>query len=237
MPLYASILICTLAVPLALSFETKLQFYRQWKFLLPSISVVAAIYIGFDILFTGLGVWGFNPRYHSNIILLHLPLEEWLFFIIVPYASIFIHDTIVLYFAKLRLTNRITHAITIVILIGSGMLVAFNTEKIYTSYIFGLILLVLPWSFFDKTGVLNTFYITFLVILLPFIAVNAVLTGSLIEEPIVWYNNSENLGIRFLTIPVEDFGYAFSLILFILLIRSRMNASLKKHTMTKKIPD
>jgi lycopene cyclase domain-containing protein len=30
----------------------------------------------------------------------------------------------------------------------------------------------------------------------------------------VWYNNNENLGLRVFTIPVEDFAYAFSMILY-----------------------
>jgi lycopene cyclase domain-containing protein len=97
-----------------------------------------------------------------------------------------------------------------------------NLEKAYTTYIFSLLILVLSLSFFDKTNVINSFYFTFLVILVPFIAVNAILTGSFIDEPVVWYNNYENIGIRFLTIPVEDFGYAFSLILFNLLLRNKL---------------
>ena len=61
--------------------------------------------------------------------------------------------------------------------------------------------------------VLRNFYPAFLVILIPFFLVNGILTGSFIEEEVVWYNNAENLGFRIFTIPVEDIFYALGLIL------------------------
>ena len=52
----------------------------------------------------------------------------------------------------------------------------------------------------------------YLVILVPFFIVNGILTGTGLENPLVWYNDSENLGIRLLTIPIEDSIYGFLLI-------------------------
>jgi lycopene cyclase domain-containing protein len=220
--LYSILLLCSIIVPLAFSFDKKLQFYKQWKYLIPSIVVIALSYIAFDIYYAKLGIWGFNSNYHSSIVFYRLPLEEWLFFIVIPYASIFLHDSIVLYFSKIRLSNKFATYLSVGLLLLSISLVLFNLEKAYTTYIFSLLILVLIFSFFCKTNIINSFYCTFLAILVPFIVVNATLTGSFIDEPVVWYNNSENLGIRFLTIPIEDFGYAFSLILFNLLLRNKL---------------
>ena len=224
MPLYSILILSTIAVPLVLSFDRKLQFYRQWKYLFPSMIIVALFYIAADIYFTKLGVWGFNERYHSSIILFGLPLEEWLFFIVVPYASIFLHDSVVLYFNKFRIKQRMANVLSVILIVFALVLLFFNTEKAYTVYILITLIIVLIASFFDSSESINAYYLTFLIILLPFIAVNAILTGSFLAEPIVWYNNNENLGIRFLTIPVEDFGYAFSLILFNLWLRAKLKA-------------
>jgi lycopene cyclase domain-containing protein len=55
-------------------------------------------------------------------------------------------------------------------------------------------------------------------VLIPFSIINGILTGSFIDQPVVYYNDAENLGIRLGTIPIEDIGYAFSMLLMSLVI-------------------
>ena len=71
---------------------------------------------------------------------------------------------------------------------------------------------LLAYAVISKNNILQKFYITFLVILIPFFIVNGILTGSFIQNEVVWYNNAENLGIRLFTIPIEDSFYAFSML-------------------------
>ena len=82
--------------------------------------------------------------------------------------------------------------------------------------IFGFVVLV--FSFYVVPRLLKQFYLTFLVMLIPFFLVNGILTGTGIESEVVWYDNAQNLGIRLGTIPIEDVVYAFSLILLNLLL-------------------
>jgi lycopene cyclase domain-containing protein len=51
-------------------------------------------------------------------------------------------------------------------------------------------------------------------LLIPFLIINGILTGTGPDQPVVWYNDAENLGIRLFTIPLEDVFYGFELMLF-----------------------
>lgn len=218
--LYLVLLLSSALVPLILSFESRLRFYTQLKYLIPALLLAGAVFIVFDVYMTKAGVWGFNQHYHLNINLLGLPLEEWLFFMVIPYASVFIHDSFVLYYPKFRLPDKLSSGMGIVLLTALLVLSVVNWDKSYSVYIFLTGAIVIILSFFDNAKTINHFYITYLIILIPFFIVNAILTGSLIDNEVVWYNNKENLSIRILTIPVEDFVYGFSLVLLVLLIRS-----------------
>jgi len=222
--LYFILLICSISVPLILSFDKNLKFYKQWKYIFPAIIIVAFFYIVCDIYLTKIGIWGFNSRYHINKLIFKLPIEEWLFFIFIPYASIFLHESFILYFPKIKLNNKLTKILTSILILFLLIVIIKNYDKIYTTYIFSFLIIGLILAFLDKTETLNKFYITYLIILIPFFIVNSILTGSFIEQEVVWYNNSENLGIRIATIPIEDFGYGFSLILFNLLIFNKLKS-------------
>lgn len=69
-----------------------------------------------------------------------------------------------------------------------------------------------------KSQWLGRFYGVYLVLLIPFMIVNGVLTGSGLQEPVVIYNDAQNLGSRILTIPVEDVFYGMLLILLNVLL-------------------
>jgi lycopene cyclase domain-containing protein len=214
MSLYFILLTASGAVPLLLSFDKRLQFYKQWKYVFSSILLVALVYIIFDVNFTNRGIWGFNPEYLSGIYLFSLPLEEILFFVVIPYASIFLHESIREYFPKLEIPKSINMALTIALIVLCVLIAVFNIDKSYTFYISLKLAVALLLALLLSSRIPPSFFITFIVILIPFLIVNGILTGSYINGEVVWYNNSENLGLRVFTIPVEDFAYAFSMILY-----------------------
>lgn len=210
--LYLILNIASISVPFLYSFEKRMRFIKWWKQVFLSIFLVGTFFIIWDIIFTNKGIWGFNSRYLVGINIVNLPLEEWLFFICIPYASIFTHYAFIYFFPKISL-NKISSQILTVSLISILLIVVIvNFEKAYTFFNFSLLILLLVYSLYKNDNSIRVFYITFCIILIPFFLVNGALTGSFIDEQVVWYNNNENLGLRLFTIPIEDVGYAFNLL-------------------------
>lgn len=210
--LYLALNGLTLLPTFALSFDKKVAYYKRWKFLFPAIVTMGFIFIVWDVAFTSRQVWGFNPRYLTGIELINLPIEEWLFFITIPYASVFIYDCLKAYFPAI---NPQKSGITLAYILSTILFIVglIHFDKVYTSVTFistSFLLLILARIQYQNLG---RFFISYLIVLIPFYIVNGVLTGSWIEDQVVWYNNSENLSVRLGTIPVEDTFYGMLLIL------------------------
>ncbi|MEL7340916.1 MAG: lycopene cyclase domain-containing protein, partial [Bacteroidota bacterium] len=97
---YLLLNIGTLLGPFILSFDNKVGYFRRWKALFPAIFLTGLVFIVWDVWFTEMGIWSFNPDYLVGIYFLGLPLEEWLFFLTVPYACVFIYDCVKAYFKR-----------------------------------------------------------------------------------------------------------------------------------------
>lgn len=223
--LYLIILLLSFSIPFAYSFEKKMHFIKHWKIVFSAISIVAVVYIVWDVIFTKIGVWGFNSDYHLGITIFNLPIEEILFFFLIPYASIFIHYSLQYFFPKAKLANKFVVFFTWGVIILLVVLIAMNMGKLYTQINGFFLVFALLLGLLDKNNTLHRFYVSYLIILIPFAIVNGILTGTFIDEPVVWYNNSENLGIRFFTIPIEDFGYAFSMLYFSVILIERFKTN------------
>lgn len=221
-PLYFYTLLGSILIPLLYSvFRT--DFIKNWKNFIISTSLIAIIYLIWDVIFTNTGIWGFNDNYCLGIYFLKIPLEEWLFFFVIPFCSLFTHYAFFTIYSNLRLNKTLTLYVSVFIILLSFFLIVTNLSKAYTTVNFAFLAVIIVLGTMYKLKLLQQFYISFLIILIPFIIVNGILTGAVTETPIVWYNDLENLGIRFYTIPVEDFGYAFSMLFGNALIFETLN--------------
>jgi lycopene cyclase domain-containing protein len=91
---YLMVLTVSLAVPLILSFYPPLRFYRNLRALIASIILIVVIFGLWDILATFRGHWQFNPASVYSLKIANLPLEEVLFFVVIPFCCIFTWEAI-----------------------------------------------------------------------------------------------------------------------------------------------
>ena len=89
MSLYLKVLLFSFAIPFMASFSSKVKFNNYFSSLFNALLISSIPFILWDIYFTYLGVWGFNAEYHSGILVINLPLEEILFFLIIPFCCLF----------------------------------------------------------------------------------------------------------------------------------------------------
>jgi lycopene cyclase domain-containing protein len=220
---YFLILAASLAGPLALSFDKKVAFYKNWKFVFPAMIIPALLYIVWDFYFTAKGVWSFNEAYITGIKLYNLPIEEVLFFFIVPYCCLFIYACVRSYFPNCTNKKNADWFLKILaaVLVIAGII---YQNRYYTSWTFiftsTFILVIYLARKFFKSFDAASFLVSYAICLIPFLIVNGFLTAI----PVVLYNDAENLGIRIYTIPFEDAFYGMLLVLMNIAIYEKLKS-------------
>lgn len=209
---YLLIDIGAVAVPFIFSFHSKIRFYEQWGAYFRANLIVALAFLWWDALYTHLGVWGFSKKYTLGATLFGLPIEEVLFFVCIPYACVFSYHCFKLFVRpRLKEMHSVLTLSLIVFLLTFGII---SFGNLYTGPTFILLAVFLSYlHFIGRVTWLHWFYLVFAFILIPFFIVNGILTGTGLDEPIVWYNNSENLNIRIFTVPFEDIFYGMLLLI------------------------
>jgi len=230
MKLYILLIVVSIFFPLILSFDKKVHFYKQWKALFLSIALIGGIFIIWDVWFTSIGVWGFNNEHLLGLNIFNLPLEEVLFFVVVPYACVFIHNTFIAYWPIK--TNASSMKNLTYVLIGIALiLAAVYITHLYTSITMILCALTGVVLLRKSNEYISGIWRSYAIVVIPFLIINGALTGAFTKTPVVWYNHSENLDIRLFTIPVDDLFYNFTLIVGIIMLRDYFQTKFKTPTL------
>ena len=210
MSTYLLINIGIIVFPLLLSFEKRVSFWRRWPALGLAFLCGGGLYIVWDIIAASLGQWGFNPDHVLPFRIAGLPIEEMLFFVTVPYSTLFVFECLNTYFGEKRIA--ISRAVIIsvsAVLLVLGMVFL---GRYYTETVLIFCAAVLAIGIFQKDGFLfsRNYWLYVAVSYVPFIIFNHLLTAI----PVVVYNPKAIWGLRVWSIPVEDFFYSFSMLSF-----------------------
>lgn len=215
---YLYIDILSAIIPVLFSFHRRIRFYKTFLPYFIANFISAICFIVWDVLFTDQKVWGFNESFLTGWKFLSLPIEEVLFFFCIPYACVFTYHCFTLYFKKEK-KKKSKDILTPLLAFSLFIFGIIYLNKSYTSVTFiTTSLLLIIAKYLLKQNWIGRLYSSYLFLLIPFFIVNGLLTGTGLSEPVVWYNNNENMNIRILTVPVEDIVYGFELILLTVLL-------------------
>lgn len=210
--MYLMIDILSISVPLLASFHPASNLYKRWYALLPAIAMTTILYSVWDSWFVHKGLWGFNPDYLEGRYIGNLPVEEVMFFVCIPYACVFTFDS----FANFSRLQKISGKLSVINYLLSGLLLiaalVYHT-KYYSAAAFTLLAVLILIANYQKPVWMPRFYVVYVILLIPFIIVNGLLTGTGLAAPVVWYSSSAIMGPRIITIPVEDICYGMGLVL------------------------
>ncbi|WBX98220.1 lycopene cyclase domain-containing protein [Chryseobacterium gambrini] len=204
----------TVIVCFIFSFHHKIKFNRHFKAFILASSIVALFFIVWDIWFTKIGVWWFNDKYLLGLRIVNLPIEEILFFICIPFSCIFTYFCLDKFF-RLDWKPEMEKIFVIFSILTLVILALYCNNRIYPFMTF----LTTAISLFVLYFILNARWIgkasfIYLILMPGFLGVNGILTGTGLDSPIVNYNPEHFLGIRILTIPIEDTVYGYEMILW-----------------------
>lgn len=201
---YAALLLGSILFPFLFSFEKNIRFIRFLKPVFFAVLLPGVFFIVWDALFTSLGFWSFNPLYTLGPRFLGLPIEEWLFFLVITYCSLFVYEVLLLYLPRVEFNKSAGLFLTViaVVLLVLGVL-AYGVWYTFVCLTSAALFLFILLSQKDIYKYRSHFLLAFGVSCVPMFVVNGVLTAL----PVVEYNTAYFSGFRIGTIPAEDFAY------------------------------
>lgn len=225
--LYFGLMLFSLSYPLAQSFEHRLQLYKNWKAIFSGTAIMMLLFVPWDIWFTDMGVWWFRDDYITGFKVFQLPIEEWLFFIIVPYACIFSYE-VLNYFIKKDVFRSIAKPFFLALSPTLAVLAVVYYPNYYTSITFSLTAVACLFAGLNNPAWLGRFLMMYIVIWVPFILINGTLTGNFTANPVVNYNPAEIIGFRVTTVPIEDSIYNLLMLFIVVSVYEKLKKPIVK---------
>ncbi|AWR96202.1 lycopene cyclase domain-containing protein [Acidianus sulfidivorans JP7] len=214
-PDYAMIDLMIFLPTLILSLFVKRNYFKLFQ----SIAIVSPLYLFWDFLATWKDSWSFNPKYVTDIYIINLPIEEVIFFLVTPFATLLIFD-FVMSKVKDREINWIPKVVSIItFILPITLLFTYNYSYTFVDILYLIMSLSVSSLIARDLLASRNFWIFIGLSYIPFLVFDYFLTS----DPIVIYGPHSILGIRITTIPIEDFIYSFSMLTLYTVFYTRGN--------------
>jgi hypothetical protein len=207
---YLLILLVLAGVTLFLFIKKSIVFIMEFKYMLPAIIFSGAIFVMLKIRFLQSGLISFNENFLTGKAILALPLEEWLFLLVISFFAFSVYILVNVKFENFEKPN-LFYAVSILLLIGFAYEAWFSRQKLIPFFVFFLLAIYFGYTLFRNKFKphLTKFYISYFIVAIPFFLIKIVLNAL----PVILYNNDFTLGIRLIGVPVEEFANLFLLML------------------------
>ncbi|NQU52849.1 MAG: lycopene cyclase domain-containing protein [Bacteroidetes bacterium] len=207
---YLLVLIGIFAIPILVGLKKQIGIFSNLKYLVPAMLFTGAIFIMLDMRFEQQAIWRFNPEFLIGINIFNLPIEEWLYFIGVPFLGVFIYEFVKHRFSNFEQPNAFL-AVSLFLILLFGIIAYFSRQKLYPFFTFFLLAIYLGYTVFRNRFKKHytKFYLAYFIMLVPFILISGILTAL----PIIEYNPIHHFTFQIYSIPIENFASLFLLLL------------------------
>lgn len=209
---YFIVLAATVVVPLVLSMVPwRLRWSAvEWRRLMRVFAFVSVPFVLLDMYSYARGWWAYNPHFVIDARMGGLPIEEIMFFFVVPFACLYLFSAFTKAGGGEPLQRPWIWRLVLSLIMVAAMGLAIIEPKERTLFDVVLFALVGLKAFLMPPKRTAALWLVAVVGL--FLVVNTVLTGL----PIVTYNPDFGSRYRIGTIPFEDVLYNFSFLLLCL---------------------
>jgi lycopene cyclase domain-containing protein len=91
---YLLVLLFAIIVPAIFAADRRLRLYAKWRNLLLTILLASIPFVLWDILATARGHWWFNAQYLIGFDIGNLPLEEYLFYVVIGFLAVYTYEVV-----------------------------------------------------------------------------------------------------------------------------------------------
>lgn len=91
---YLMVLFVAVIVPVLFANDRRLRLWGKWRNLIRAIAYPSVPFILWDILATARGHWWFNAQYLIGLHIGNLPLEEYLFYVVIGFLAVYTYEVI-----------------------------------------------------------------------------------------------------------------------------------------------
>ncbi len=207
---YLLILFVLAGLTLFLFIKKSIVFITEFKYMLPAIIFSSTIFIMLDIRFLQSGIIRFNENFLVGKNILNLPIEEWLFLLIISLFAFSVYILVNVKFEHFEKPN-LFYAVSVLLLAGFAYEAWFSRQKLVPFFVFFLLAIYFGYTLFRNRFKphLTKFYISYFIVVIPFFLIKLFLNAL----PVILYNNDFILGIRLAGVPVEQFANLFLVML------------------------